>query len=93
MFLQRLIIGILGLLLGVAIIARRELMVKFFGRSEWADTYLSGGLGKSFLMWQLIGIAIIIISLLYLTGRTTDPFSAGIISQPTATPTPDIHFQ
>lgn len=72
---MRYIVGILFIILGAVIVLKSEAFFSFFGRIEIADRYL-GAEGGSRLMYKLIGIAIVFLSLLYMTGGVEDILSA-----------------
>lgn len=61
------LLGFLGIVLGAAMVIKTEWLVENFGTNDWAEQHL-GSSGGSRLMYKLIGIAIIIIALLGVTG-------------------------
>lgn len=62
-----LFLGLLGVLLGILLVIKTEWIVESFGTSSWAEEHL-GTSGGTRLMWKLIGIAIIFISFMGMTG-------------------------
>lgn len=60
------IFGILGMALGAGMVIKTEAIVSNFGRSAWAEEHIGGG--GSYLFYKLIGIALIVISLMMMTG-------------------------
>ncbi|NMC51911.1 hypothetical protein GYA54_04285 [Candidatus Kuenenbacteria bacterium] len=57
----------LAIVAGFFIVKYSNSIVDNFGHTEWADHYL-GTYGGTRLMWKLIGITIIIIALLAISG-------------------------
>ena len=72
---MRYLIGILFILLGAVLVIKSEAFFSFFGRIAIADRYL-GAEGGSRLMYKLIGILVIFLSLLYMTGGIEDILTA-----------------
>ncbi len=64
---MRFILGPLGIYIGIMILLKAEWLLSNFGRIEWAERLLSTE-GGSRLAYKFIGILVIIISFLYLTG-------------------------
>ncbi len=63
----RYILGPLGILIGVILVLKAEWFLKNFGRMEWAEKYLSTE-GGTRLAYKLLGILIIIICFMIMTG-------------------------
>lgn len=63
----RIILGTLGLAIGFLIVWKSEWILQNFGTVAWAEAKL-GTSGGSRFFYKLIGLSIIIISILYLTG-------------------------
>jgi len=61
------IVGIIGIVVGAFLIIKTEWFLKFFGRIEWAETHL-GTSGGTRLFYKLLGIAIIILSFMFMAG-------------------------
>lgn len=61
------IIGILAIALGVVLILKTEWFVENFGSSAWAEEHL-GTEGGTRLMYKLIGLAMIALSIMGMTG-------------------------
>jgi hypothetical protein len=59
--------GILGVALGVFLIIKTEWFIENFGTNAWAEEHL-GASGGTRLLYKLIGLAIIFIAMLGLTG-------------------------
>ncbi len=57
---------IIGVVLGALLVLKSDWIVNIFGRVYWAEQYL-GSEGGTRLFWKLVGLAIILISLLYYT--------------------------
>lgn len=64
---MRIIVGLLGAAIGALIVIKSEWFYRNFGSIRWAEEHL-GAEGGSRLFYQLLGIAIILLSFLYLTG-------------------------
>ena len=60
-------LGILAIALGIVIVVKSDWFVENFGTIAWAEQHM-GTSGGSRLMWKLIGIALIIVSFLIMTG-------------------------
>ncbi len=63
----RLIFGPLGIVLGFLIVSKSEWLLENFGRVDFAEKYL-GLQGGTRLFYKLLGILIMVIAFLYLTG-------------------------
>ena len=63
---SKILIFILGIGLGVLVMVYHRWFVKIVGTNATAEKYLGGG--GTYLMWQLIGLLIIIITVLYVFG-------------------------
>lgn len=72
---MRYIFGIIAIIIGTILVLKSEWFYNFFGRIELAERYL-GTDGGSRLMYKLIGIAVVFISLLYMTGGVEDVLKA-----------------
>jgi hypothetical protein len=59
---MKLLVFIIGSLLGVLILKYRERIVYTIGKSAWAEQKL--GMGGTYAMWQLIALGIIVLSFL-----------------------------
>jgi hypothetical protein len=64
---MKIFLGLLAIALGIVIVIKKDWFVQNFGSIAWAEEHL-GTSGGSRLMWQLIGIAMILISLMVMTG-------------------------
>lgn len=64
---MNIVIGILIILAGVFLVIKTEWFIQNFGTSSWAEQHL-GSSGGTRLMYKLIGIAIIILSMMGMTG-------------------------
>ena len=64
---MHILLGLIGAALGAVLIIKTEWFVQNFGTSEWAETHL-GTSGGTRLFYKLIGIGIIFISFLAVTG-------------------------
>ncbi len=67
----RYIFGIIGLIAGFLLIWKANWIVANFGKVEWAEKHL-GAEGGTWLFWKLMGILIIIIALLGMSGTLGD---------------------
>lgn len=65
--ITRIIIGIIGIVVGSIMVIRSEWLLSFFGRIDWAEIHL-GAEGGTRIFYKLLGLATIIISLLITTG-------------------------
>ncbi len=64
---MNIVIGILIILAGVFLVIKTEWFIQNFGTSSWAEQHL-GSSGGTRLMYKLIGIIIIILSMMGMTG-------------------------
>ena len=65
--LTRIIVGIIGIVIGSIMVIRSEWLLSFFGRINWAEIHL-GSEGGTRVFYKLLGILAIIISLMIMTG-------------------------
>lgn len=63
----RFILFLIGFAAGILIIYWREKIVRIFGKNDMAEKYL--GMGGTYNMWVLIGMAIMIAGLLIVLGK------------------------
>ncbi len=61
------IIGILAIAVGVLLVIKTEWFIQNFGTNAWAEQHL-GSSGGTRLMYKLIGLAIIFIAMMGMTG-------------------------
>lgn len=60
-------LGLLGVGLGILLVVKTEWLIQNFGTSTWAETHM-GTSGGTRLMYKLIGIIIIFLSFMAMTG-------------------------
>ncbi len=65
------VLGLGGIVLGSLIVIYTDWIVRNFGRNRWAEQNL-GTSGGSRLLYNLIGLAIILISIMGMTGMLGD---------------------
>lgn len=65
MFL-RIFWGVLGIIVGFLMIYKNTSLVSFTGKNSWAEKFL--GPGGTFTFYKIIGILVIAVAFLYLTG-------------------------
>ncbi len=65
---MRIVWGLIGIGIGILLVWKTFGLVNTFGRVEWAERHLSGGLGGTYLLYKLIGIVVIILSAMYMFG-------------------------
>ncbi len=68
---SKIIIFVLSIVVGLYFLVKSEYIVRVIGHNAWVDSYL--GRGGSYLMWKVIGIAVMILGFLYLLGDL-DPY-------------------
>lgn len=62
---MRIVLGLIGAVLSIALIVYRERVVRFMGMIGWAERHL--GSGGTYTLMVLIGIFLFFISLMYMT--------------------------
>ena len=60
------VLGMLVIVVGAIMVIKTEWFLENFGQSSWAEDKLGGG--GSRLMYKLIGIAVVLLSLMAMTG-------------------------
>ena len=60
-------LGLLGIALGTLMVIKTEWILQNFGKSDWGEQHLSGS-GGSRMLYKLIGIGVIIVAMLGMTG-------------------------
>lgn len=65
--MTRIILGLIGIGIGFVIVWQSEWLLQNFGTNAWAEQKL-GTDGGSRLLYKLIGIIIMFLALLYMTG-------------------------
>ena len=68
---MRIIIGLIGTAIGALIVIKSEWFYQNFGQIPWAEIHL-GAEGGSRLFYKLVGIGIILLSFLYISGLLED---------------------
>ena len=61
------IVGLIALVVGVFLIVKTEWFIENFGTNAWAEEHL-GTSGGTRLMYKLVGLAIIFIAMMGVTG-------------------------
>jgi hypothetical protein len=64
---MRYILGFIGIAIGTLLIIKTQWFIQNFGTNSWAEQHM-GTSGGTRLMYKLVGLAIIIISTLAVTG-------------------------
>jgi hypothetical protein len=62
---MRIVLGIIGAALSIALIVYRERVVRFTGFIGWAERHLGGG--GTYTLMILIGVILFFLSLMYMT--------------------------
>ena len=65
----KVIIGIIGIIIGFFLVWKADWIMQNFGRTGWAEEHL-GSEGGSRIFYKLIGLGIIIISFIIMFGLT-----------------------
>lgn len=65
--ITRIIVGIIGIVIGSIMVIRSEWLLSFFGRINWAEIHL-GSEGGTRIFYKLLGLLTIIVSLMIMTG-------------------------
>ncbi|MGE5393014.1 MAG: hypothetical protein ACM3NH_04700 [Candidatus Saccharibacteria bacterium] len=60
--------GFLGVVIGVLVIKYTFQLVGLFGRVDWAETHLRGGMGGTYTLYKIAGVVVILLSMLYMFG-------------------------
>ncbi|MBU0577274.1 hypothetical protein KJ742_02775 [Patescibacteria group bacterium] len=62
---MRIVLGLIGAVLSIALIVYRERVVRFTGMIQWAESHLGGG--GTYTLMVLIGVLLFFLSLMYMT--------------------------
>lgn len=65
---MRFILGPLIIVLGVLMMKYTVQITENTGRIDFAEKYLKGGLAGTYTWWRLVGLFLIIISMLWMSG-------------------------
>lgn len=76
--MKQFILGALALAFGIAMVVKSEGFLNFFGRIDWAEEHLPTS-GGSRLMYKLMGLVIITLALLAITGQFGDVAGGAVI--------------
>jgi len=80
--------GIVGVIIGILLIKYSVKLTESFGHVQWAEEHLRGGLAGTYSLYRLVGLAFIILSMLYIFGGigfVLSPFASlfgGVKSSP-----------
>lgn len=67
-YMKQYILGTLGLLLGIVMVVKTDILLRNFGRIDWFEEHLAMS-GGSRAGYKIIGIIFILMALLALTGQ------------------------
>jgi hypothetical protein len=65
---MRIVVGLIGIIIGIMIVKKTYQLVEFFGKSSWAESKLGGGLGGTYVLYKIIGVVIIVFSAMHMLG-------------------------
>ena len=65
---MRIFSGIIGVIIGILLIKYSVFLTDNLGTVDWAEQHLRSGLAGTYSLYRLIGVAFIILSLLYMFG-------------------------
>lgn len=65
---MRFIWGLVWIAIGTGVIKYAYQIVQTFGRIDWAESHLSGGLGGTYALYKIVGIILILLGFLYMFG-------------------------
>ena len=60
--------GLIGAVCGFLLIKYSIPLTEMFGRIDWAENHMRGGLGGTYSLYRIVGLIFIILSLLYMFG-------------------------
>lgn len=60
--------GIVGVIVGILVMKYSIRITDTFGKINWAETHLRGGMGGTYTFYRIAGLVIVILSMLYLFG-------------------------
>ncbi len=60
--------GLIGVAVGFVLIKYSVPLTDMFGKVEWAERNLRGGLAGTYSLYKIVGVIFIILSLLYMFG-------------------------
>ncbi len=58
--------GTIGVIVGFLVIKYSIQITDTFGRVDWAEQHLRGGLAGTYSLYRLVGVVFIVLSLLYM---------------------------
>lgn len=77
---MQLLVMLPGIALGFLLVWKSEWILENFGRIDWAEVKLATS-GGTRMFWKLVGLAIILLSLLYYTGCVQGALEFIFVSQ------------
>ena len=72
---MRAFLGLMAVAVGFLLVWKADWITDNFGRIDWAEAHISTE-GGTRLLWKLIGLAIIVIAMLYMFGFIESVISA-----------------
>ena len=63
----RILIGLIGMAIGILMVLKTETLLGFTGHIGWIEEHLRG-FGGTRMFYNLLGILIVLVSLMYMTG-------------------------
>ena len=60
--------GLIGVIAGFLLVRYSIAITDMFGRVQWAEDHLRGGLAGTYSLYRILGVVFIILSLLYMFG-------------------------
>ena len=58
--------GLIGVIIGFLLIRYSIAITDMFGKVDWAEEHLRGGLAGTYSLYRIVGVVFIILSLLYM---------------------------
>jgi uncharacterized membrane protein len=58
--------GLIGVIVGFLLIRYSVAITDMFGRVDWAENHLRGGLAGTYSLYRIVGVVFIVLSVLYM---------------------------
>ncbi|MEJ0021783.1 MAG: hypothetical protein WDN47_04385 [Candidatus Doudnabacteria bacterium] len=58
--------GTIGVIAGILLIRYSVALTDIFGRVQWAENHLRGGLAGTYSLYRIVGVVFVILSLFYI---------------------------
>ena len=75
---MRFLFGIIFIILGILMMRYTVAITEFTGKVDFAEKYLHGGLAGTYTWWRLVGLFLIVVAALWMSGFLSTNIITGL---------------